>query len=279
MAIGRKAIWFGVGGAVVLTAAIVYEVVLPNKYGNSYKSEIRAAASTLDASLTKVADGVTRPVFTNPDSTSGSDKNDLVIIKDSLTDAEAKLRSFDEATKKLKKLPLSGFFGSYSKAKDMQRQSKETADQVRQRLGAYKELVVFLDSSNQSMIKFEEQTATLDELETSTDVDKMSKAMKDGAGSLRTLAREMKNHKAPADFKDIRDREVALVEELAAPFEQMGNALATLDGDGIDAAMESIGSVIEKGEAVDKDIRAKIGQDSSYIRGVKELASLMDKLV
>jgi hypothetical protein len=274
----KKLLIIGGAAVVVLAAVTVYEVILPSSFGKSYNKQLHSSQQALHGSLVKVADGATRPIFTNPDSTTGSDKNDIVILKDSVADAEAKLKSFNEATRQLKSLPLSGFFGSYRDAKNAQHKANEAADKVRTELASYKELVNYLENMNKSESKFEEQTAALDDLENATDIETLTKNLKDGAAAIQTLARDAKNITVPADFKELHDKNIAIVDEFGVAMDELAKAIEGLDSDAINAAVEKVDAVMEKGDALEKDIQAKIGQDSKYMRELKGLPTLTDTL-
>lgn len=277
-ALSHKSILIGAGAIVVLAGAITYEIFLPTMYGNSYKKDIQAANQQLHSSLAKVAEGATRPIFTNPESTTGSDKNDIVIIKDSLADAEAKLRAFEESSKKLKSLPFSGYFGSYRQAKQIQQEATTRADKLTKQLASYKDLVSFLDNTNKSMTAFEEQTMSLDLLEAATDVEQISKSLKGSVEPLRTAAREIQNTAAPQDFTDIRDSLATLCNDMAGSMERLSKAFDASNWEDVDAAYAGLLVVMEKAEASSKDFQAKIGQDSKFMRDVKGLPAIASSL-
>lgn len=273
----KKMLLVGIAAAVVVIGGIVYEVVLPGVYGRAYLKDVQGATAGLHDGLGKIAESSTRPIFTNPDSTTGSDKNDIVILKDSLKEAEDKLKAFDDTIKTLKPLPLSGFFGSYRDAKGKQAKAESVSSEVQKRLEEYRELVAYIERQNEAGIKFEQELEALDKLETSEDLAEISQAFKDGAAALRTLAQEAGNN-APEAFQDLQDRLVAAVKEMAGVFDKMAVAINQLDADGISAAYDEIIAIAEKGKAIDEDFQARIGQDSKFIRNIKEMPTLTSVL-
>jgi hypothetical protein len=113
MKISKKVI--GAGAVVVLVAVFyVYEIALPNSAAKTYKDNLRSAVTKLDGSMAKISDSTTRTVFTNVSgSTLESDKNDIVIIRQAITTAQADIKDAKAKAGDLKKYPLSGYFGAY----------------------------------------------------------------------------------------------------------------------------------------------------------------------
>lgn len=263
--------------ALVLLGAFVYEGIVPGLYGKSYLRNVQAASQDLQTSLKKVADSTTRPIFTVTGTSNQSDKNDIVILKDSVQDAEAKLASFNAASEHLNKIPASGYFGNYRKARDKQKQARSVSAEVKKRLDTYKEFVIYLDNSNKAAAKAVKEVEVLNSIATMTDRSEISIGLRDAADALRA-ALDAADYPVPKGFEGAHQKSIALMSTLARQCDDLADAVDRGDQEQINTIYLEIQATGAKTRAAELDFHALIGQDSTLIRGTKELPTLVDDL-
>lgn len=278
MKIGRKAVFIGSSIALVIIGAVTYEVILPNHYASVYNKQMQKSTATLHENLGKVADSAVRPVFTNPDSTTESDVNDLKVIKDAEAGADTSLADFTAKNNSLKKLPLSGYFGSYKKAKNEQTQAKATAADISKRLANYKVLIAFMDGVNILGQKEGNQGEALGQVASATSVDDYLKIVNTATTAYHNDAIEIRSLTAPADFSDFKQQLADLIDQMANNLSSFATAVKNSDVSTIMSANAKISDLTDKGDSLTKSAYEKLAANSPLIKPVRELSTITDQL-
>lgn len=274
--LNKKQLIIGSGIAAIVTiAAIVYEVVIPNQLGDRYLASTAKNATALQATLKEVADSTTRPIFTSTPTTASSDKADIAIIQTKVADANKAIAEFAKTSTSLQNLPLSGYFGSYVKAKAVQADAKAVTIDIKSRMKAYEELLAYLTEQNKIALKYDKVTESLSSVEASVDLDKAIATFRNAAKDVRTGVKEFAKLQAPAELKQIQADNIEISSQMADAFDAFADATENLDIDGITAAARQMDAVSKRGTDLNKRIEAIFAQDSTLIKPVVVLPQLV----
>jgi hypothetical protein len=256
---------------VVVIAAVVYEFVVPQVIGNSYKQKLQTATANYALAMDKLSDSTMRPLFTNPDSTPKSDKNDLIIVSSAITDAKSAMNDLTTTSNTLTKLPFAGYFGSYRHAKQLKTDVSRIISSNTTTVNKYDELVMFMQEYNVIAVKLEETMTQLGTLESLTDINKLVEALNGLKQSFLDTASQLSAINAPAEFIKIKADTLTFFNDMANGVGQMATAALNLDLTAITDASKAIDSAIAKSTEIDKSVQAIIGQDTAFIKSIKAL--------
>jgi len=279
MTLRKKIVTGTAAGLLLIAAALVYEVAIPNIVAKNYNQQLRTNAHQLQTTLetTNTLTSITK-VFTKDavvDAT-GS-KKELTTLKASLEKSKASTVDFKKSANGLRHLPLSGYFGAYRQAKTTKSNAVTVADKVTDKVSTYKTLIDFLVSVNQIAIDSQPKMVDFSKLDNPTINQTISALRKNAQGQRETQIAYQKLT-PPADIRNDSLQITALTGGLADGLEAYAAALERGDQTAADNAFNSNNEMSKKSADLNEKMRQTITSKDSPMKAVESLPKLVSDL-
>ncbi len=268
----------GVIALVLVVALGIYEVILPNHYGDDYLKTMSKHVVDLQVTLQSVADGTTRPLYTSSTTDVQANKADIGIIEKGLKRADTALADFESTSSSLRALPLSGFFGSYLRARTIEGRAKSATREIRTRLNKYNAVVSYLDATNKIDLRYIGVSQELSSVEASIDTEKAIATFRHVASELRQYATEYEKTSAPEPLKEAAADNINLSRQLADAFDAFASASEDGNLTALTTAARNIDDAQKQVTDLSKSITEKFAQDAPLMQPVVQLPSLVSEL-
>lgn len=183
----------------VLLLTLYAEVLRPNQNAEAYVNHLDKSSEPLESCFTDLAQTTQLGIFYAPDIAIEEKRQDTSTILQQLNACRDQLRDFDEESRQLINLRLSGYTTPYQQAKVYQRQAFDIVGQSNDVLDQYSELSTFLSAYYDHIIAFTTYTADLRADRYYSGSSQLT-TMRQQADDLRQRANQIEELEAPKEF-------------------------------------------------------------------------------
>jgi hypothetical protein len=260
-------------GVIILTAIILYMLVVPTAVGRHYLTDMQAALSASREVLKKAADGTALPLFRDPDISLPVRSSQIRSAIDDIARAEDMLARLESAGR-LVKLPGGNFANTYRTAEVRHKQSQALVSQSRQVLDEYRKLLTYLQTYTDMQMRLDEHLASFNNIHDFNTLIGNGGSMISTANALYADADKLRNMPAPAGFEQLGAAGAATLSQAANNFAMLGRGLNTGNDAIIYTAVAQLEAIELKNTVEDKDLLVSLADKSPILR---ELADLPEK--